>query len=520
MLPPAFAAGHQVGTTTFFGSVHHGMHRNLFIALQPPGYHENGTRMAIKNRQTSNRVLGITVMGDFILSEGPDAVIDNLKRVGANAVACNPTVTAPADETNGTFQPPADANTSPRLFDRPLFGRRALWVRSGPSYEPRRKLYASLKYGPRKSNDLTSQHGHVIGEFIHKSVDAGLKVYLQLGAAEPTGMHNEDRSRMPHGKIAESRLADTGSLASPDIRKYNRAYARDLVAEYPQISGFRIDWPESPCYTLGELFQDFSEHVASWASTRGFDFELAQRDTQALYDYLLSGQLTNSELKEFLQPEGQCLKLLACLIERPGILEWLRLKSALSADLVRDWRDIVQDVSAGQMELTSHAFMMPWSVMTGLNFRQVGELSNSVSPKFYTMHWPLMIQFWGTTIRKENPHLDENLLTQTLVHLVDMAAADESLENKTLADYRYPEPDEPHPVPESVQLRKLHQVRTALRGADTQLVPLIHGYGPDDDFARRLALVVAADVDGTWINRYGYLSEAKLQAVTEKWTAS
>ena len=44
------------------------------------------------------RFLGITVLGDFILNEGGDGVLDNLEKCGATAVACNPTVTAPCDE--------------------------------------------------------------------------------------------------------------------------------------------------------------------------------------------------------------------------------------------------------------------------------------------------------------------------------------------------------------------------------------------------------------------------------------
>lgn len=72
------------------------------------------------------RFLGITVLSDFVLSEGPDAVLDQLQRAGATAVACNPTVTAPGSEGNGSWQPPADAGASVRLFDRPLWGRRKL----------------------------------------------------------------------------------------------------------------------------------------------------------------------------------------------------------------------------------------------------------------------------------------------------------------------------------------------------------------------------------------------------------
>ena len=75
------------------------------------------------------RFLGITVLGDFILSEGIEPILDNLLRIGATAVATNPTVTAAAAEGEGSFQPPLDAGSSPRLFDRPLFGKRSLWVR-------------------------------------------------------------------------------------------------------------------------------------------------------------------------------------------------------------------------------------------------------------------------------------------------------------------------------------------------------------------------------------------------------
>ena len=42
--------------------------------------------------------LGITVLGDFIVSEGIESIVDNLLHVGASAVAVNPTVTCEADQ--------------------------------------------------------------------------------------------------------------------------------------------------------------------------------------------------------------------------------------------------------------------------------------------------------------------------------------------------------------------------------------------------------------------------------------
>ena len=51
-------------------------------------------------------------------------------------------------------------------------------------------------------------------------------------------MRDEDRPRLPDGSIPPDRMADTASLASEAMRAYNRAYVADLLAAYPNISGY------------------------------------------------------------------------------------------------------------------------------------------------------------------------------------------------------------------------------------------------------------------------------------------
>ena len=210
---------------------------------------------------TEGRFLGITVLGDYVLNEGVEGVLSNMEKCGATAVACNPTVTAPAAEGEGSFQPPDDAGSSPRLFDRPLWGRRSLWVRSGASYEPNASFYQDTPYSPRRANDLTAEHGHIIGDFVRGARAAGLEIYLQVGAAQPSGLMEDDVPRLPNGSLPQNRMANTASLASPSVRSYVRAYVRDLLEAYPDVTGFRPDWPEYPCYKLDEAFQDFGPHV-------------------------------------------------------------------------------------------------------------------------------------------------------------------------------------------------------------------------------------------------------------------
>ena len=141
----------------------------------------------------NSRFLGITVMTDFILNEGVDGVLDNItRRAHATAVAINPTVTAPSDEGIGSYQPPSDAGSSPRLFDRPLWGKYGLWVKGAPSYVPDASYYSDTPYKPRKPGVLTETHGEIIEQFIDAALERGLKVYFQTGAATPSGLLEDD----------------------------------------------------------------------------------------------------------------------------------------------------------------------------------------------------------------------------------------------------------------------------------------------------------------------------------------
>jgi hypothetical protein len=460
----------------------------------------------------TKRFLGITVLSDFILNEGVEGVLDTLtQRAGATAVALNPTVTAPTEEGVGSFQPPSDAGSSPRLFDRPLWGKRSLWVRGAPSYEPNEAYYTETPYKPRKTNDLTEKHGAIIGQFIDAALDRGLKVYFQTSAATPSGLRDRDVPLLPNGR-QPVRMAKTGSLASEAIRTYNWAYVRDLFVKYPQVTGFRPDWPEYPCYKLDEAFQDFGPHVATWSARHGFDFERIRAGVGAFYDYL-HGSLKNRDLEDLAGADRGKITQLTLLRRFPVILEWLRLKTALSLDMLDHWRESIAAYGGPDKELSANAFMTPLTLWTGFDFGGAAGVCDAVSPKLYTMHWSVMVEFWGRDLLAHNPGLDETLVVRTLAHLFDLG---DNITAERLSDYGYPEPHEPHPIPDDCQARKIAQVCAEVDGR-ALVTPLVHGYGPHDDFCRRFQVVADSPADGVWINRYGYLSDAKLDAVGRMW---
>jgi hypothetical protein len=428
-------------------------------------------------------------------------------------VATNTSVAAVAPEGQGAFQPPDDAGASVRLFERPIWGAYAHWLRSAPGHVPNPAFFAHTPYQPRQANELTQREGPIIGQFIDAAKQAGLTVSIQTGAVQPPGLTDDDRPRLPDGRLPAARMADTGSLASPAIRSYIRAWTQDLFAAYPAVDGIRPDWPEYPCYKLDEAFQDFSPHVARWATEHGFDFPRMQHDVGAFYKQL-HGKLANADLVDFASPDRGKFAILRLLHQYPGVAEWFRCKAALSNDLLAHWRAAITEFGGRDKELSANAFMVPLSFITGLDFAGAAKICNSVCPKLYTMHWSLIVKFWGDVLMAANPGLDEALVVRAIVHLLDL---DDDGSKSRIDDYGYPEPDEPHPIPTTTQVRKLHQVMDATRG-QTQVYALVHGYGPLDDFRRRLQLVADSPVDGVWINRYGYLSDEKLDVIREVWS--
>ncbi|MGL4242252.1 MAG: hypothetical protein ACRCTI_14175 [Beijerinckiaceae bacterium] len=187
---------------------------------------------------TARRV-GITVLPEFFQNEGVAQVLDNVqRRAGATAIATSPYVMRPAADGEGSREPPIDAGAgSVRILDRPLWGRRDLWVRTSPSYAPDRRLYADLRYAPAEPDEHTARDGGIVAEALHAAKARGLETHLQVQAAIPPGYRvqfggpvDEDRPRLPDGTSPAVRVDNNGSLASPHILAYTQALIRDLAA--------------------------------------------------------------------------------------------------------------------------------------------------------------------------------------------------------------------------------------------------------------------------------------------------
>jgi len=455
------------------------------------------------------RLLGITVMPEFLQTEGAEAVLDNLqRRAGATAIATSPYVLAPAPDGQGGREPPIDAGAGGvRLLDRPLWGKRELWVRTAPAFMPDVSLYRGLRYRPAVPDELTHAEGARIAAAIATAKRRGLQVHLQVQAASPPGYRvqfggpvAEDRPLLPDGSELPGRVDANASLAAPAVRDYLCALLRDLARAYPDVDAIRLDWPEYPPYALGAALFDFSGHAQSMARSLGFDVEAMRRDALAVLTAFRDGSAARAMLAS--RGAGAANGMLRLLQARSGLLELARFKAALVTRFIGEAAEALREASGGRIALVPQGFPAPFSFISGFDPAALAPLVPAMGVKLYTMHWPMILRFWAEAMgRPEDPGL-----LVALAEALDLVDGDVDPALLT-----YPEPDRPHPVGAGAQARKIAAARAA--AGDTPVFAFAHSYGPVEDVAARFRIAWQASGGNVFVNRYGYLSDAKLDAI-------
>jgi hypothetical protein len=463
----------------------------------------------------AGRHLGITIMPEYVQCEGIDAVLDRLERLGVTAVTTMPSVAVEVPEGQGSREPPIDGGAGGvRILDRALWGKQALHIVTAPSFEPDRARYRGLAYQPPPPSELTAAEGPVVARFIAAAQARGMKVYLQVMAAIPPcyrvqfgGPLPGDRPMLPGGVPLPGRVDNNASLASGAVRDYVRVMIADLLSAYPDIDGLRFDWPEYPPYHPLSLLADYNPQVRPYAEAFGLDFYRLERQMQALPQRLGDALVP---LLETSVDFGAALDGLVAL--EPSLADHLSLRRHLVEDYASHLCNCVAEASGGRQQVFLQGFPPPWSTLSGFTPEHMAGIADLVGIKFYTMHWPMMLRHYvqqlGGAIGT-----DRDALARVIHRLFVPGAAPV----RGLGDLVYPEPDQPHGVGAAAIKAKFDLARSP---SAPDLIAITHGYGPLPDVVDRLRACWIASGGRVEINRYGYLSDAKLDAIRAALDAS
>jgi hypothetical protein len=458
--------------------------------------------------------LGITVMPEWFQDEGVDRVLDRVQAVGATAIATSPYVLEAAPDGEGGREPPPDGEAGRvRPLDRPLLGRTELWVRTAPAFVHDRARYRGMRYQPSAPSPLTTRYGELLDRVLGAAATRGIAVYLQVMAASPPGYRvqfsaaaAEDQCLGPDGVTHSARVDKNASLASREVVAYTAALVTELAERYPTVAGFRLDWPEYPPYDFTSALFDFNPAAGQIMAAAGHDPAAVAAEVRrwrdALVDAVRGADTSDADaIGRLLDTAGW-----SALFAASGPLAPLfAAKRTAARTLIAAVRMSLDAVPGARRTLEPQAFPPPFPAISGFPLAELAGVADRIGIKLYTMHWPMIARYWARDLASDAAPAKTDALTAAIA--LRFGFTDGLVDGATL---HYPEPRAAHPAGAKAQADKL-RIASAL-AAPVPIVAFVHSYGPVADVLARYDLARATGLP-VWINRYGYLSDAKLAAL-------
>lgn len=462
---------------------------------------------------TAASFLGVWVPSGYAQSDGPEAVLQSVRSVGATAICLTTTVLQPQPDGVGARMPDLHRDGWSRVLERPLFGRGELWVTSHAGYDADPRPYDDGPYGPpRPATEQTPDPG-AGRRLAAQAAAAGLQVYVHLQPTVPAGLRAEDAPVAVGGTPGSAdRASPAGCPNRPTIRAYAAALLTDTVTNFGPIDGVLVDWAEYPTYQLHELFTCFCAHCRTRAEELGLDWDRMLAAAAALRRWC--GEVTPDGLALLRRGLTGRFPLVDLLLREPGWLDILRLKAESVADLYRLLHKQLAALGRTDVTLAARGWPPPWNLASGTDYARLSESCGMFAPKLFTFDLAALPGWWGAEWREWNPGLDE---PDVLDALVDVLELPDDLAPRRLAQYRIPAPGESHHVAQTALDDRIAQVARQLAGTAGRLCPIVHSYLPPDEWRRMLRSARAADIDGVWVQMYGYLTDEKLAILRETW---
>lgn len=306
-------------------------------------------------------------------------------------------------------------------------------------------------------------------------------------------------------------VALNACLNNPAAIAYGLALVADTIRHYPELDGLFTDWAEYGAYRLEDNFTCFCPHCRQQAEAQGYNWDIIERDVRALWDWLHA--FTPAELDHSRRVWRNPSELLELLAHYPGWLQILQFKAASVTNFYYQVRQHLDDLGYSHIALSARGWPPPWNRSSGMDYRALVEFCAVVTPKLFTFDYSAMPCWYGQTLQRWNPALPEPLILDALVEWLNVP---DNFKRRSFAQYQIPAPEELHPARLETYRARLDEV-IAQVGSRARCYPFAHAYLPEPQWKRMVALIRDSQVDGMWIQMYGYLSDRKFEILKEMW---
>ena len=458
------------------------------------------------------RFLGIFVDPMAVQYEGLHQVFDHLQDAGATAIGITPHVGQPVAAGQGMRFPPLHMDGYARVVDRPLWGKRELYVELFNSWEPDLSLYGDSPYKPRSRSAPAGLDIRVPSAMIAEAHKRGMQAHIQIHPFVPPNVRSEDQPVYPDRTSPQPpQVAMNACLNSPAARAYALGLALDVVRSFSGVTSLFTDWAEFGAYRLEDHFTCLCGHCQRAAQSQGFDWEAIQRDVCALWQALHT--LTPEKLAYAHSLRGNLSAILELLARYPGWLGFIQFKARTVVGFYRQLRQLLDEAGFGNVSLSARGWPPPWNRTSGMDYGALASVCGAVTPKLFTFDYSALPRWYGETLLSWNPDLPESLVLDTLVRWMDL---EDDLSPRTLSCYRIPPPEEPHHVPLTLYRDRVEEVVRQVAGR-TCCYPIAHPYLPDQQWEEMVSLMRDSSADGLWVHMYAYLSDRKLAILRDTW---
>ena len=459
------------------------------------------------------KFLGIVMTPLDVQVEGLNAVMDRIQSTGATAINCGRTLNREATAETGFRAPPLDIDGYDRVFDRPVWGKRELYLESFRAQKPNLSWYTDTPYRPAWREIPADLDADLPSRIFESARSRNWRIYTSVTPLAVPGLKDQDRMQWIDGRCPDPdrRVANQGCPSSPHVRAWAIASVLDEISHHPTPDGVCLDWVEYTTYLLEDHFACFSPHSQRQMVELGYDPQKIKQDIQSLWNHL--HRLTTDRLDQTERLLGHPSRLLDLLVRFSGVYDFFRFKSDVVCGLYKDIRTAMDQAGFAEVELVANGWPPPFNRSSGMDYGRLAQTVQCVRPKLYTFHWSAIPRWYGQVLKNWNPQLGVSTILKAVKLWFNLP---DDIQSPAFADYYIPGATDKHPVRFETFADRVGEVVQQVDGK-SPVMPLAHGYVPLEQWKRTVAIVRDTAADGMWVQRYCYLSDEKISALAGIW---